>query len=90
METLLIIAIVVFVVMNFGVCILVMRSNEFDPIQKKLQMLVVWLLPVIGNLLVGFMLWSLRRREANASASTGDHSQWEGPPGTNPGEHHGD
>jgi predicted permease len=90
METLMTWIGVAIAVINIGVCVVVIRSGDSDPIQKKLQMLVVWLFPLIWSVLVGLVLWSIHRREASASKSTGDHSKWENLPQSSSNEHHAD
>lgn len=47
------------------------RSDFYDSRQKKVQIVLVWLLPIFGLLLVGGVLWSNYERPS----STGDHAE---------------
>ena len=47
------------------------RSDFYDSRQKKVQIALVWLIPVFGLLLVGGILWSNYERPS----STGDHAE---------------
>ncbi len=67
------------------------RSDFYDSGQKKVQIALVWLLPIFGLLLVGGVLWSNYERPASAE----DHAEhaipdfaW--PNGGLDGSQHGD
>ena len=79
---------VIIAIANLSVSVLMIRSGNFDPLQTKLQMLMVWLLPVVGALLVGIVLWSMR--SADRASASANHLTWEAPPGANLGDHHAD
>jgi hypothetical protein len=49
----------------------VARSDFYDARQKAVQIALIWLLPVVGLLLVGGVLWSNDERPA----SIGDHPE---------------
>ena len=49
----------------------VSRSEFYDSRQKTVQIVLVWLLPIFGLLLVGGVLWSNYERPT----ATGDHPE---------------
>ena len=56
------------VVVNAVVTTAVLRSTSYEPLQKRLQFLFIWLAPIIG---AGFS-WYVLREEMRQGARAGD------------------
>ena len=72
------IVIVVALLLNFVATILVWRSSSYTTQQKRIQTLLIWLLPFLGALLCLIVMRETRRRATAASKSNSPH---ESPPG---------
>jgi hypothetical protein len=56
----LVVALIAVAVFNAMVCAAIALSSCYRPRQKLLQIIFVWLLPVLGATLFGLFLWSQR------------------------------
>jgi hypothetical protein len=54
-------ALIVHGILNCAVSLLIARNEGLSSRQKVGQLLVVWLVPVFGSLLIGMFLWSQSR-----------------------------
>jgi len=68
------------IVMNIAATVVVICSGFFEPRQIRMQMAVIWLLPILGALLVSIFVWSQHDRTPR-TASDVVHEDWQNAPG---------
>ena len=74
------------VVINTTVTVAVFRSESYEPMQKRLQFIVIWLLPIAG----ATFSWYVLREEARSSRKSGESGNehlWWNYPDKNEGTH---
>jgi hypothetical protein len=79
---------VLIVTINTAVTVAVVRSESYESIQKRLQLFVIWLLPILG----AAFTWYVLREEARSSRRMGDSGNeylWWNYPDKNEGSHSG-
>lgn len=54
--------IVLTVLLNLVVCYVIMRAPAYTAVQKLIQILLVWLIPIAGAVAFFWFLWQDRRR----------------------------
>jgi hypothetical protein len=68
MNILLIFGLGLLVIVNGIVTIAVCRSESYEPMQKRLQLFVIWLVPIIGSA----FLWYVMREDSRSDFRSGD------------------
>jgi hypothetical protein len=79
------------VVVNTVVTVAIARSDMYEPMQKRLQYLFVWLLPCVGAIISWYVL-SEEARVNRKNGDSGNESLWWNYPDKNEVSHndHGD
>ncbi|HEY3049432.1 MAG TPA: hypothetical protein VGJ72_18465 [Polaromonas sp.] len=85
--TLFLAALVCIALLNAVVSVAVARSGYYSGGQVAAQVVIVWLIPVLGAVVVGVFLWS--QRAATASTSGADPENWQNAEDSPHTEQHG-
>jgi hypothetical protein len=71
-----VVVIIAIMLVNLAVSIAVARSGYYSSAQVGWQFALVWLVPVLGAVLAGRVLWP--QRPASARTPCADPDQWQG------------
>lgn len=67
------------VAINAKVTVAVTRSDVLEPLQKKLQVVVIWLLPVLGSALCWYALSDERSPSRRRGEGANEYLWWNTP-----------
>lgn len=74
------------IVINIAVTVAVFRSESYERNQKRLQLFVIWLLPVVGAAFTWYVLRE-EERPSRRSGDSGNEYLWWNYPDKNEGAH---
>jgi hypothetical protein len=77
MQNIITVLLVSIIVLNFYATAVLFRSSSYDILQKWLQLLLVWVLPIIGATLVLSLAKDTKRRKVKTSLVSSELSNYE-------------